>query len=186
MEYFIPGFIFLGLFYYFTSRKSSSYFIIGCVVVSYILKAIFSVLHTKIFVAKYFTSSERAIILSTIALILSLITVWFSEQKSINDMITKINHKSIHDDIWQDIIDYKNGTTLRMVCDDATYTGILLFHEEKGLDSWFVLDNYVIEENDKTFISDRITLPSKIAINLKTVKRIELYYGGVIDSHKKQ
>ncbi len=94
-----------------------------------------------------------------------------------NKITLGINHKSTHDDIWQDIIDYKNGTTLRFICNDAIYTGILIEHEEKGNDSWFILENYIVEEDNTYYKSDEIGNNCRIAINLKNVKRVELYYG---------
>ena len=63
------------------------------------------------------------------------------------------------------------------MCNDGTiYCGKLRFHEEKGLDSWFVLEDYIIEEDDSSYGSEGISFPTKLAVNLKNVKRIELFY----------
>lgn len=62
-EYFIPGFIFVNVFQYFTSRKFGSYTIMGSVAISYLLKAACSWLHTLIFVNIDFGWSKRAMIL---------------------------------------------------------------------------------------------------------------------------
>lgn len=93
-----------------------------------------------------------------------------------------INHKSLHDDIWQDVIDYKNGTTLRMFIGDNIYTGILVGHEEKGSESWFVLEDYIVESSDGTYNSENIKIPHRIAINMKNIDRIELFYGNKTES----
>lgn len=71
----------------------------------------------------------------------------------------------------------KRGTTLKIICDDAIYIGILDMFEEHGKDSWFVLSDYIIEENGKAYDSSKSNFPCKIAINLNDAKRIELYYG---------
>lgn len=147
--------------------------------ISYILKALASYLHLYIFSTYSFPWNIKVLILSFTALVLSLLFVWVTEQKFVNDLSLIINHKSLHDDIWNDTIDYKNGTTLRIVCQDSIYTGVLVGHEEKGLDSWFILEDYTVEENDTVRNSENITYHSRLAINLKNVKRIELFYGDV-------
>lgn len=177
LEYFIPGFIYIKIFQLLTSRKTFEQQILISITVSYILKAVCTFLHNFIFISTTFVWEDRILILSLLSLFLSILSVVLSEQKRTNSIIMKINHKSIHDDIWQDIIDYKNGTTLRFVCENAIYTGILVEHEEKGSDSWFVLDDYIVEENKIKYSSADMEYPSRIAINLKNVKRVELYYG---------
>ncbi|MDO4304786.1 MAG: hypothetical protein Q4D94_12820 [Bacillota bacterium] len=176
MEYFIPGFIFIRIFQLLTSRKASSYQLILSVVISYIVKALFSIAHNYICTSIVFPWNVRVIILSAAAGILSIILVFITERKFVNKIFFNLNYKSIHDDIWQDIIDYENGTTLRIICDNAEYTGILAAHEEKGNDSWFVLEDYIIKENGKSYRAKDISYPSRIAVNLKDVKRVELFY----------
>ena len=177
LEYFIPGFIFLSSFQYLTSRKDTAYKIIGSVVVSYILKAICSICHQYVLSQRHFLWSERVIILSVFALFTSVILVIISESHIVNKLLLKINNKSIHDNIWHDIIDYRNGTSLRVVCDDAIYTGILVGHEEKGIDSWFVLEDYIVNEGNEFYSSEDMTIKSRIVLNFKNIKRVELYYG---------
>lgn len=50
-------------------------------------------------------------------------------------------------------------------------------YEEHGKDSWFVLSDYIIEENGKAYDSGKSNFPCRIAINLSDAKRIELFYG---------
>lgn len=176
MEYFIPGYIYLTVFQILTSRKTSTYQVVWSVIVSYILKAMCSIGHKYIMVERPFSWDERVIILLAIAITLSVITVIITEFKPINRMLLNINHKSIHDDIWQDVIDYKKGTTLRIVCDDVVYIGVLLIHEEKGNESWFVLDDYIIEENNKEYRAEDNEYPTKLAIKINDVKRVEMFY----------
>ena len=177
LEYFIPGLIFISVFQYFTSRKFNSYVIIYSVAISYILKAVCSALHNRVFTDITFEWNLRAIILSAIAFILSILCVFISELKILNKITLGINNKCVHNDIWLDVIEYRKGTTLRFVCDDAIYTGKLVKHEENGNDSWFVLDEYIIEENNIKRKAKDMSYPTKLAINLKDVKRVELYYG---------
>lgn len=145
--------------------------------ISYILRAAGSFCHEYILTDITFSWSRRVIILTVAAVVLSIITVFITEVKIINKTLLHINNKSIHDDIWQDVIDYKNGTTLRLICDNTIYTGVLVGHEEKGNDSWFILEDFIVEDKDNYYKSEDMSCYARIAINLKNVDRIELYYG---------
>lgn len=161
---------------HFTSRKISSQFLWQSIVISYILKAVCSILHTKIFVNITFSWSGRVLVITVIAIALSVAAILLSESTKVKYLLSRINHKTTHDDIWLDVIDY-TGTTIRCICNDGSvYSGTLTLHEEKGIDSWFILENYIVEEIDGSYESERIDYPSRLAVNLRNVKRIELYY----------
>lgn len=153
----------------------SKYNVLYSIGISYILKAIFSMLHKRIFTYKSFLWSERAIILCITAFLLSVVFIVISETKVVKKIFNKINHKAIHDDIWLDVIDYKNGTTLKIDTTFGTYLGVLSAHEEKGLESWFVLENYHLEEDGNEYKASDLGYNAKIAINLKDVKHIEIF-----------
>lgn len=171
-EYFVPGFLFLSSFCYLTSRKLPKNILIGSIAISYILKAVFSIF------IKLQNWNTRAIILCTTALILSIICVKFTEGSKFNKYFRMINNKSTHDNMFSDVIDYKNGTTLRIMCNDYICTGKLLFHEEKGKDSWIVLTDYIIEtESDESDInSTDVSYPSIVMLRISDIKYIQLYY----------
>lgn len=103
--------------------------------------------------------------------------MFVTEIKCVNKILLHINNKSIHDDIWQDVIDYKNGTTLRFICGKSIYIGVLVGHEEKGNDSWFILEDFTVEEDDGCYKAEDMQLFSRMAINIRNVDRVELYYG---------
>lgn len=75
-----------------------------------------------------------------------------------------------------DVINYKDGTTIRIVCDDTKYIGKLIGHEEKGKDSLYLLKDYIIEENDCIYDSKNVKQENIIAVSLEKANRIELYY----------
>lgn len=129
-----------------------------------------------------FIWSERVVVLVGAAVLFSIIFALISECKFVNTLFMKINNKSIHNDIWQDTVDYKNGTTLKMTCDSGIYTGILVAHEEKGNDSWFIIEDYIVKEVNDEYESKDIPYNCRLAINLKKVNRIELFYGDEKDS----
>lgn len=147
------------------------------------MKAICSIGHNFILQDTVFSWDKRVIILSLLAILLSVFLVIITELKSVNRLLSYINHKSIHNDIWQDVIDYKNGTTLRLICDNAIYTGVLLIHEEKGNESWFILEDYIVEEDNTEYKAEDNPYPTRLAVNLKDVKRIELFYAKEIDNN---
>lgn len=175
MEFFIPGYVTVFLFKYLTSKTQSKFDIVYSVVISYILKAVAMSLHTVILKNVTVILGMKILVLIGMAIVLALILVMVVESKSFSILLEKINHKSPNDDIWKDVIDY-DGTTVVITCEDAIYTGILTAHEEKGIDSWFILEDYSIEENGVSIDTSHSKYPTKLAVNLKTVKRIELYY----------
>lgn len=177
LEYFVPGFIFMKVFNFLISKKSGSNLVLGSVVISYLMKAVSSSSHRFVFSKSVFSWDERVVILSVFAVVLSVICVAIFESKSARNLSLNINNKTLHDDIWNDIINYKDGTSLRVVCDDSVYTGILVCHEEKGTDSWFVIKDYIVEEPNRKYTSKKFTFKARLAINMKNVKRVELYYG---------
>ena len=178
-EYLVPGFIFIILFQYFTSRKIKKYIIGVSIAISYFLRAL-CLLFIQIFF--YFSHIEindwyiRAILLCLVSVSLSLLCIKISESESFSNWFFKVNYKTQHDDIWSDIIDYKNGTTLRIYCTNRIYTGRLHLYEEKGKDSWLCLSDYLIEENGKTYDSEDMGYPAKLAIRFSDIEYIELFY----------
>lgn len=176
LEYFIPGFIFMITFNFLVSKNQTSHFIILCIAFSYILKSIYSMVHKIIFVNICFDDYERAIILSLSAFLIAVLFTFVYESKPFNKFLKIINHKTIHNDIWKDIINYDKGVTLRIKCDNFTCIGVLDCHEENGLESWFILEDYILEDNDKILQSSELeNIHAKIAINLRDAKCIELF-----------
>ena len=168
LQYFVPGFIFLYVFHFFTSGNNnfSSDSIIFDIVISYLLKSFFDCTPLK----------DNIPILCLFSLILSIISVKISNTKFLKNIFSKINHKTVFEDIWLNVIDYDAGTSLKFIYQDGTYIiGILLYHEEKGIDSWFILGDYIIHEQNEEYDSSTYDYSSKIAINLKDVKRVEIF-----------
>lgn len=150
--------------------------ILESVVCSYILKSFCAFAHCFIFKDVSFGLKYRVLILSVISIIIAIFCVIIYELPLTKNIFMTINNKSLHDDILTDVINYRDGTTMRIVCDDAKYIGRLIGHEEKGKDSLYLLKDYVIEENDCIYNSKNVKQESIIAINLAKANRIELYY----------
>ena len=176
LEYVVPGYIFITLFTYITSRNSISHILTGSVAISFVLRAICSLAKNLLIPSLALSWNIRAIILIAFAILTSILCVWLSESQLIVWVYKKINYKGLHNTVWNDIIDYKNGTGIRLICEDREYYGILDYHEEKGDESWFVLKDYIIEENGNEYKANAIDVESIIAVRLKDVERVELYY----------
>lgn len=99
----------------------------------------------------------------------------------LRNLIYNTNYKSIHDDIFNDIIDYDEPTMMQVYLktSDIYYIGKFCFREEKGLDSWLVLINYITvdKKNDELlFDPQKSNTKTTVAINLHDIERIELIY----------
>lgn len=168
LQYFIPGYIFIYVFYFFTSKKSSQgqNTLLYAVIVSYFLK---SIVDTTIF-------KNNTVFLCLCALVASIVTIQLSRRRILEKIFSKINHKAVFEDIWLNVLDYDEGTTLRFTCyDGSTIIGILMFHEEKENNSWFIISDYSIKNENEDFSSSRYSYSSKLAVNLKDVKRVEIF-----------
>lgn len=91
-------------------------------------------------------------------------------------------HKTPNDDIWRDVLDFKNGSNLKLYIKNADYYIIGHFKniEEKGDDSWIAItafskynkltnDNYMNEPN---YSNDKnVTL----TIRLSDIEHMEIF-----------
>lgn len=187
LSYFIPGFIFIKIFLFFSSKdiKHVHNFFIWCIVVSYssktIIKFVDSIFSTC-FPGNFLYDWTKIFIHIILCIVAALILSCVWSKLNLNRIIDKINHKSINNCIWDDIIDYDLGTTLKVFLkDDITFIGKLISREEKENDSWFVLIDYItIDNKGNEYESRKACEPngfiSTLAFPLSEVKYIELYY----------
>ena len=106
----------------------------------------------------------------------AIVAVIISEQQWFKKLTIKINNKTFNNNIWEDIIDYKNGTTLKITCKDKTYIGIFVAHEEKNSVFWIVLKDYIIVDGERTLKANEYEDPCLLVVNSKDVNSIELFY----------
>ena len=181
IDYFLPGYVFLVAFAFFTSSKNTLneiYHIVACVVISKLILLFDGViwgfinyLHREI--SNY--PNLKMVLVSISSLVYAILLALVVESDWLNKFCSLINNKSVHDDAFRNTLDY-NGSTLMMTCDDDTViTGRLAYYEEKGEDSWFVLEDYVI--GDQVFQQDKPTnnFHRSMMIRLRNTKRIEVY-----------
>lgn len=147
LEYFIPGFLAIEFYDFLISKKSNDHLIFESVAVSYIIKMLYHLLHSFLFQDLQVNLGFRMLILSTTSLISSVILVKFRESNCAEKMLSKINHKTIHTNIWDDILNLNNDTMICATFNNVEISGKIYSFEERGDDSWFVLKDYVIIES---------------------------------------
>ena len=91
------------------------------------------------------------------------------------------NHKSINDDIFDDVLDYEKTTmlTIYLKNSDMYYIGRFVYREENGLNSWIALADYSSMDKNtdaEIFEPNAKGLSSSVLINLSNVERIEITY----------
>ena len=167
LEYFIYGYIFLKLFQFFTTKKIDSQFIILCVLISFIIKSLLNVVLSmfNIELGIY----PIALLGCLLSAVIALIVVVTYNHRLINKICNKIGYKLIDNDIWKSIIDFKLGTNAHLFCGENVYVGTIIAIEENGLDSWIVLGNYDIRDNNNTCLKEKSDELSLMTVNLRTV-----------------
>jgi hypothetical protein len=122
-------------------------------VISYILISFLFLLRIKIKLLELIpdtpiSNSGIAIILGTIfSIVLSILFTckWFSK------LMVVLFHKTPNEDIWRDVLDFQNGSNLKIYLKNEGYYVIGHYKnlEEKGEESWITLSGFA-KYNKKT------------------------------------
>lgn len=185
LQYFVPGYWTIFLFKHLCSKNISNYMmnLMACVV-SYIFLTVISFLRLNIKPLSYMPdtaliNSILAIIMGTIlSLLLSFIiySKWFSK------LTVYFFHKTPNENIWEDVIDWENGSNLKIYLKNKKY--YLLGHleniEEKGNDSLIAIsafakfdvktnENY---KNESSYLNDNDAI---CVIRFSDVEHIEIF-----------
>lgn len=147
LQYFIPGYWSLFIFRYFCSKRMSNYMmnLMSCVV-SYILMAIITFMRVKI--GFLLLMPDNALVNSAIAIfmgtVLSICIALIVSRKWFSNVMVYWFHKTTNDDIWRDVINWKDGSNLKIYLKDQEY--YLIGHqknmEEKGEESWIAISAF--------------------------------------------
>lgn len=147
LQYFIPGYWSLFIFRYFGSKRMSNYMmnLMSCVV-SYILMAIITFMRVKI--GFLLLMPDNALVNSAIAIfmgtVLSICIALIVSRKWFSNVMVYWFHKTTNDDIWRDVINWKDGSNLKIYLKDQEY--YLIGHqknmEEKGEESWIAISAF--------------------------------------------
>ena len=126
-----------------------------------------------------FINSAISLFVGTIfAVIIAFILI----NKRTSKFLTKFFYKTIHDDIWRDVIDFENGSNFKIYIKDKDYyvIGRCDTYEEKGDSSWFAVSGFAKYDkktnkeynNEKGFVGDQSTL---YVIRLSDIEHIEVF-----------
>ena len=173
--YFIPGYWFLVIFRFLCNKKwEKSIILLMSCVISYITLSIISLFYNN---DNILITSAISVIANTLMAILSAF-VYKSER--FNSFLLKTFNKTVSDDIWHDVFDFKNGSNLKVYFKDKDYyvIGSYRLSEDKGNDSWFAISGY--QRRDKStgdpieegFIDDDSVI---MTFKLSDVEHIEVF-----------
>lgn len=147
LQYFIPGYWSLFIFRYFCSKRMSNYMmnLMSCVV-SYILMAIITFMRVKI--GFLLLIPDNALVNSAIAIfmgtVLSICIALIVSRKWFSNVMVYWFHKTTNDDIWREVINWNDGSNLKIYLKDQEY--YLIGHqknmEEKGEESWIAISAF--------------------------------------------
>lgn len=150
-NFWLPGCIFLLSFQKLIGAKtdSSLYTNVFAVVISYLLRVCAELIPALRGTALSAQPYTVCAFYCLAGLILALLLGLLYRSKKLGDGFASIFVKSLHNDMWSDVIDFHEGTLLHIVLKNGNrvFGG---FHsvEEKGNDSWLALDNYFVTGKD--------------------------------------
>jgi len=172
----------LKIFCFLRAKENNdiSFFTIWSIIISFIITSIVKIFDGLIFSRHSLWLVSEIIICIIIACISAFLIYRLLEFKAFSKLIENVTRKSINSDVWRDIIDHDKGTALKIYLKNqaVSYTGKLWVREEKGNDSWIVIVDYICNyiDDNKEFNGIEFFKSTAVAINLREVERIELFY----------
>lgn len=176
IELFLSGLLFLTVYGWLNSKKYDiSVLTLWSFFISYIIKAFYDLFDMNL------KQSHTAATYIITGVLLAFLITWLRQTKFIKKVFTHFNHKSINDDIFDDVIDYDKRTMMSVYLksSDLYYIGRFVYREEKGNDSWICLADYgTLDKQSNKIIYDpeEAALKSSVVIPLSSVERIEIVY----------
>ncbi|KHD34412.1 hypothetical protein NL50_17165 [Clostridium acetobutylicum] len=182
--YVAPGYVFFLLKRYMLSEKGrkDNYFILSCLVTSYITVRLVSLLFTGLRIQYDTYSLSFAIVTIFLSLISSYIFCRFINSKKGNNILNFLGmNKSVCSNIFEDVIDRHYGAWVRLYINEENiiYTGKLVCVEgyEENDHSYVVLCNYKSLSYKGMPIDDKYKDSKNwVIINIKKVNRIEIIH----------
>ena len=176
IDLFLSGLLFLLLYGWLNTEKYNiSLLTIWGLFISFIIKNLYGVLPVNL------PKSVMSIIYILTGIVLAVILTLLKRLAFVNKIVSKINNKTLDDDIFDNVIDYEKQTFMAVYlkASDIYYLGRFTYREEKGNSSWICLSDYgVIKKgtDEEIYDPDKANLKSSVVIPLSNVERIELIY----------
>lgn len=185
LQYIVPGFVCCILFKYTISNKkeNKSLLIMSCVI-SYLLLSVVSLLRIKYFRILPDTPIINSALSTFIGTIFTIILSIICNNKYFKTITVKLFHKTPHNDIWRDVLDFENGSNLKVYLKDKDYyiIGHHFNHEENGNDSWLALNGFAkIDKNTNLYYknepryNDGQNESVIITVRLSDIEHIEIF-----------
>lgn len=112
---FLPGYVFILVYGWMKAKKYDvSILIVSSLFLSYTISIFYTVVHDIILSDYNFNEALKSLIYISSGLIFSLIIVFLQNTKVFKKILRKLNHKALHDDIFDNILDYNNKTILQI------------------------------------------------------------------------
>ena len=176
IDLFLSGLLFLTIYGWLNAKKYDiSILTLWSLFISYIIKSFYNLIELNL------KQSHTSAVYVITGVLLAFLLTWLKQTKLIKKILPFFNHKSINDDIFDDVIDYDQSTMMSIFLknSDIYYIGRFAYREEKGNDSWICLADYVVinkQTNETTYDPAKDNLKSSIVIPLSNIERIELVY----------
>ncbi len=171
------------LFNFVMSKKISekATLTLSCVI-SYILLVMVTFLRTRYFKSLPDTALLNSGIGMTIGTILIIVLTILSQRKWFKKILVTLFHKTLNNDIWRDVLDFENGSNLKVYIKDKDYyiIGHYKNHEEKGEKSWLALSAFAKygKETNKNYNNEPSYLGNNeviITIRFTDIEHIEIF-----------
>lgn len=182
LQYFVPGVVFIVIIRTFSLKNfARNYTIIFSCVISYLFISLVGTVNSLTINRDVF---REPIVVSGISILLALVTgvsvALLFNSEYFKEYTLKYFHKTLYDDIWQDVFDFKNGTNLKIYIKDRNYyiIGHYKFNEEKEENSWIALSAYSMyskEQNELIEPSYSDNENVLITLRMKDIEHIEVF-----------
>lgn len=172
----------MSIYNWLTNSQMDVYILgLWSIFVNALIKTLCSVIHIFVLSNTSFNESIKTIIYVFTAMCLSIVTVKLRDCSYVRSLLNKIGKRTVHADILDDVIDYDKRTimTVYLKDSDVYYRGIFRLRDEKGLDSYITLINYIsfsVSDDEEIFNPKDANLNSTVVFNLHDIERIELFY----------
>lgn len=183
VECFAPGYIFLSIIKYITGMKTDQqlYEILLAVIGSFIIRSSLIFAHGFIFTSYEFSDGVSLFFLCLAACVAALAVSACYRSRWLSNAFSKVFVKTFHANIWEDMVDYKGGTTAKLRMKDGTMIlGGILEVEEKGDDSWLALDSFSFpdgstNESSKNY-EENFGLESALMVRVSDIESVQFLY----------
>ena len=146
LQFIIPGFVFLKVFGFFVSKKyeGKNLFIFSCVF-SYLFLSIWAIIRElKIFSKLPNTIMINSAITIIIGIIVGITIGMLLRCRIFTNLLVYFTWKTPNDSIWLDMLDVKNGDSVKVYFKDKPYyvIGITSFLNFDSEDSWWAVSKF--------------------------------------------